>query len=136
LPTDDPGCRCADLIRGRQVVAVKGIGGFHLVCDARNAAAVARLRSGKQREEKPFAVMVLNTFSARRYAQNSASRTARCWRRANAPSCCCANPRLCEIELPGNCAPGLSSIGLMLPYTPLQYLLFHELLGNRKGWTG
>ena len=54
---------------GRQVVAVKGIGGFHLVCNARNAATVARLRGGKQREEKPFAVMVLNAVSARHYAQ-------------------------------------------------------------------
>src|SRR5574340_356767 len=57
VATDDPVAVSAELIRAGQVVAVKGVGGFHLVCDARNPAVVARLRSGKQREQNPFAVM-------------------------------------------------------------------------------
>jgi len=184
LTTNDPIAASTELIRSGQIVAVKGLGGFHLLCDARNAAAVTRLRGGKQREQKPFAVMVLNTISARRYAQFSSNSSLDetfpppCRGRAREgvetlPSHQ-ANPHpslppakgkerfsasdspglieheaallevserpivllhksvTCEEELTG-IAPGLSSIGLMLPYTPLQYLLFHELLGKPEG---
>ncbi|MDD5058255.1 MAG: carbamoyltransferase HypF [Sideroxydans sp.] len=182
VATDDPAAASAERIRAGQVVAIKGIGGFHLVCDARNAAAVARLRGGKQREEKPFAVMVLNTNSARHYAEfisnsrhsgagrNPAeTKTPRSGqddvdllaqgisfqldsglRRNDGLNSCGMEPEAtllesperpivllrqsstCATELQG-IAPGLSSIGLMLPYTPLQYLLFHELLGKPQG---
>ncbi|MBI4808592.1 MAG: carbamoyltransferase HypF [Nitrosomonadales bacterium] len=131
LTGDNPVAIAAGRILAGQVVAVKGIGGFHLVCDARNAATVERLRSGKQREEKPFAVMVLNTQSARHYAQFR-EQDAALLETGERPIVLLRQSAKCEAELQG-IAPGLSSIGLMLPYTPLHYLLFHELLGRPQG---
>ena len=131
IESDDPIATAAERITAGQVVAVKGIGGFHLVCDARNAASVARLRGGKQREEKPFAVMVLNAVSARHYAQFREQDVA-LLETGERPIVLLRQSRVCEQELQG-IAPGLSSIGLMLPYTPLHYLLFHELLGRPEG---
>jgi hydrogenase maturation protein HypF len=129
--TDDPIATTAECLKVGQVVAIKGIGGFHLVCDARNAATVARLRSEKQREEKPFAVMVLNTLSARHYAQFR-EQDAALLETGERPIVLLRQSYACEAELQG-IAPGLSSVGLMLPYTPLHYLLFHELLGKPEG---
>ncbi len=131
VESDDPIAASAERIRAGQVVAIKGIGGFHLVCDARNAAAVARLRGGKQREEKPFAVMVLNTQSAKHYA-NFSEQEAVLLESGERPIVLLRQSPTCATELQG-IAPGLSSIGLMLPYTPLQYLLFHELQGRPQG---
>lgn len=131
VAADDPVAAAAALIKAGQVVAIKGIGGFHLVCDARKAATVAGLRSGKQREEKPFAVMVLNTRSARHYAQFREQDGA-LLETGERPIVLLRQSSACETELQG-IAPGLSGIGLMLPYTPLQYLLFHELLGKPEG---
>jgi hydrogenase maturation protein HypF len=131
VTTDDPIAASAARIGVGQVVAVKGVGGFHLVCDAHNAATVARLRGGKQREEKPFAVMVLNTASARRYAEFSANETL-LLETGERPIVLLHKTVACDEELPG-IVPGLSGIGLMLPYTPLHYLLFHELLGKPDG---
>ena len=127
----DPVAAAAEFIKAGQVVAVKGVGGFHLVCDARNAATVERLRSGKQREEKPFAVMVLNTQSARHYAQFREQDGA-LLETGERPIVLLRQSNICGDELQG-VAPGLSSVGLMLPYTPLHYLLFHELLGKPQG---
>jgi hydrogenase maturation protein HypF len=131
LAADDPITATAELVRAGKIVAVKGIGGFHLVCDARNAAAVARLRNGKRREEKPFAVMVLNTLSARQCAQFREKDAALLETRER-PIVLLRQSPACEAALPG-IAPGLSSIGVMLPYAPLHYLLFHELLGKPAG---
>jgi hydrogenase maturation protein HypF len=131
VPADDAVAAAAARIGAGEIVAVKGIGGFHLVCDARDAAAVARLRGGKRREEKPFAVMVLNTQSARHYAQFR-KQDAALLETGERPIVLLRQSRTCATELPG-IAPGLSSIGLMLPYTPLNYLLFHELLGRPEG---
>ena len=127
VATDNPVAASAERIRSGQIVAVKGIGGFHLMCDARNAATVARLRSGKQREEKPFAVMVLNRLSAARYACFPEHEAA-LLEVSERPIVLLHKSASCDAELPG-VAPGLSHIGLMLPYTPLHYLLFNELLG-------
>ncbi|BCK88357.1 carbamoyltransferase HypF [Sideroxyarcus emersonii] len=131
LAGNDPVAIAAARIGAGEVVAVKGIGGFHLVCDARNVAAVARLRGGKQREEKPFAVMVLNAASARPYAQFR-EQDAALLQTGERPIVLLRQSAGGERELPG-IAPGLSRIGLMLPYAPLHYLLFHELLGRPAG---
>jgi hydrogenase maturation protein HypF len=131
ITTEDPIATTAEKIRSGEIVAIKGIGGFHLVCDARNAAAVARLRSGKQREEKPFAVMVLNRLSASHYARFP-EHEATLLEVSERPIVLLPKSATCDAELSG-IAPGLSSIGLMLPYTPLHYLLLHELLGKPDG---
>lgn len=128
---DDPIAATAARIRAGEVVAVKGVGGFHLVCDAHNADTVARLRSSKQRQEKPFALMVLNRLSAAHYAQFPAHE-ASLLEVSERPIVLMHKAVSCDAELRG-IAPGLSSIGLMLPYTPLHYLLFHELLGKPQG---
>ena len=65
----DPIAESLRLIRAGRIVAIKGLGGFHLACDARNTPVVAELRRRKQREEKPFAVMGLNAVSLAGYAE-------------------------------------------------------------------
>jgi len=131
LADDDAVALAAEKIRAGKIVAVKGIGGFHLVCDAHNAAAVSRLRNGKQRDEKPFAVMVLNRASAQHYAKFSEPEASLLETRER-PIVLLQKSAHCDAALP-NIASALSRIGLLLPYTPLHYLLFHELLGKPAG---
>jgi len=116
----DPIAATVALLRAGKIVAIKGLGGFHLACDARNGEAVARLRERKQREEKPFAVMISGVSSAPTFAEVT-----------EADAALLASPErpivLLEkrMELPG-IAPGLSEVGLMLPATPIQFLLFND----------
>ena len=65
----DPLEATADLLKQGSIVAIKGLGGFHLACDAQNAAAVRLLRVRKHRDEKPFAVMLGNLEAARSVAE-------------------------------------------------------------------
>jgi hydrogenase maturation protein HypF len=124
----DPVAEALIRLRAGQIVAIKGLGGFHLACDARNANAVARLRQRKQREEKPFAVMGLNPNSFTGLACVGDGE-ARLLHDVAAPIVLC--PRG-ERELPG-VAPGLAWLGVMLPATPLHLLLWHEAAGRPAG---
>ncbi|MBB3265567.1 hydrogenase maturation protein HypF [Azospirillum sp. OGB3] len=118
-------------LRGGRIVAIKGLGGFHLACDAFDAAAVERLRARKQRNGKPFALMVANAASAERFVEVGAAERALLEgmarpvvlvrRRDDAP------------PLPDTIAPGLARLGIMLPYTPIHHLLFHEAAGRPDG---
>ena len=128
----DPLPETLRLLRAGAIVAVKGLGGFHLVCDARNAQAVAELRLRKQREEKPLALMALNAASLADYAQIGPAELA-LLQSAAAPIVLC---RKAEQELSG-IAPGLAWLGAMLPATPLHLLLWHEASGRPAGmeWT-
>ncbi|MEG1833818.1 MAG: carbamoyltransferase HypF [Burkholderiaceae bacterium] len=129
---------CADVIaaaveriRAGEILAIKGLGGFHLVCDAGNAAAVATLRARKHRDEKPLAVMVAGLASARQLATVSET-AARLLESPERPIVLCPKRAGCDESLPG-VADGVPELGLMLPYTPVHYLLFHEAAGQPAG---
>ena len=113
----------AALIRAGRVVAVKGLGGFHLVCDPFNRAAVSRLRRAKARRTKPLALMARDLTVVRRYAKvTPAERDLLLSPR---------RPIVLVRKKPGAdiplIAPGLDEVGFMLPYTPLHHLLLERL---------
>jgi hydrogenase maturation protein HypF len=120
----DPIRETLSLLTGGQIVAIKGLGGFHLACDARNASAVAALRQRKQREEKPFAVMLGAVSSAPTFAVIGEAETA-LLKAPERPVVLLPKQAETDDLLPG-VAPGLAEIGLMLPVTPIQFLLFNE----------
>ncbi|MGO4869355.1 MAG: carbamoyltransferase HypF [Roseiarcus sp.] len=114
----------ADCIREGGIVALKGLGGFHLVCDARNEAIVATLRRRKAREAKPFAVMVANAASAARLAELGDAEVALLELLAR-PIVLARSRGV----LAPSVAPNLADVGLMLAYTPLHWLVLHALAG-------
>lgn len=121
---EDPLADAARLIAQGRVVAIKGIGGFHLACDATNADAVAELRRRKVRDAKPFALMVRNLAMARSLARVSAQEEAAlCAPAAPIVLLTPHDPQALAIGV----APGMTTIGLMLPYTPLHHLLMEKL---------
>jgi hydrogenase maturation protein HypF len=111
------------LLQKGEIVAIKGLGGFHLACDATNQAAVTRLRARKQRDAKPFALMARDLAVARRYARIDALEADLLTD--------AAGPILllqpAGMPLPAGIAPGVSTIGMMLPYTPLHHLILRRL---------
>ena len=118
------------MLRAGAIVAIKGLGGFHLACDAQQAATVARLRQRKQRDQKPLALMVANVVSARALAElNPAQATLL----AAPERPIVLLPRRTDAAPLAGVAPGLTELGLMLPCTPIQYLLFHEAAGRPTG---
>ena len=131
LAADDVIAAAVRRLRAGQILAVKGLGGFHLFCDARDRGAVARLRARKHREEKPLAVMAASLSAlepvtvigdAERQLLSSKDRPIVLLRKRSG----------CDETLPG-VAPGLAWLGGMLAYTPLHYLLFHEAAGRPEG---
>jgi hydrogenase maturation protein HypF len=107
------------LLDGR-IVAVKGVGGFHLTCDASSSEAVGRLRSRKHRDEKPFAVMVRDVKQAQEVAAltNAEERLLGVVERPIVLAARRASPLICDGVAPAN-----PLVGLLLPYTPLHHLL-------------
>src|SRR5690349_7674071 len=98
------------------IVAVKGIGGYHLMCDAGNAAAVARLRQRKQRPHKPLAVMFpQNAAILERHFELDPMHAALLGQPARA---IVLVPKSQHNRLAPGIAPGLSHVGVMLPYSP------------------
>jgi len=112
-------------IAAGQIVAVKGLGGYHLACDARNEAAVAELRRRKQRGDKPFALMVRDTGRAHRFVSMSDGEL-RLLTGSRKPIVLMA--RRDEHDVAPSVAPGNPDLGVMLPYTPL-HVLFLEAPG-------
>jgi hydrogenase maturation protein HypF len=125
-----PIAEIAALLRGGKIVALKGLGGFHVACDATNREAVARLRRAKQRDGKPFAVMMAGLPGLRSLAALSEAE-AELLESRRRPIVLAR--RLPEARLAPEIAPDLSWLGVMLPSSPLHYLLFHELAGRPDG---
>ena len=132
----------AMLLRQGHIVAIKGLGGFQLACDAGNAAAVARLRDLKRRERKPFALMVRNMAALRKLCHVDEVEAA-LLRSPAAPivvldarvqpqvaSGAAVNSQThAHAQIATGVAPGLNTLGVMLPNTPLHHLL----LGAQEG---
>jgi hydrogenase maturation protein HypF len=129
--TGDPIACAAALLRAGQILAMKGLGGYHLVVDALDEAAVRRLRQRKRRDYKPFAVMVNDLQTASHYVRLSREAQAL----LDSPICPIVladragenaddvNPIVESVTV------GCHRLGVMLPYTPMQHLLFAEGLG-------
>jgi hydrogenase maturation protein HypF len=137
---DAPGASAADedpiaatlrLLQAGAVVAIKGLGGFHLACDARNPAAIARLRERKHREEQPLAIMALNVASLEPLVE-ALGPERQLLESRDRPIVLLQRQAGAEHALPG-IADGLARFGVMLPYTPIHYLLFHEAAGRPAG---
>jgi len=109
------------------IAAVKGLGGYHLVCDAGNERAVAALRARKHREDKPFALMVADVTIARRLVV--LDDVGEALLRSPARPIVLA-PRLPGARLAGSVAPAAPELGVMLPYTPLHHLLLADFPGD------
>ncbi|EGT4253507.1 carbamoyltransferase HypF [Citrobacter amalonaticus] len=107
-----------EMLKDGAIVAVKGIGGFHLVCDARNGAAVAMLRARKRRPTKPLAVMLPD-------ASGLPAAAIRLLKTPAAPIVLIDKQHVAS--LCDGIAPGLAEVGVMLPANPLQHLLLQEL---------
>jgi hydrogenase maturation protein HypF len=116
----DPVSATAALLAAGQVVAVKGLGGYHLACDATSEAATAALRARKHREDKPFAVMVDGLPAARRLCEVDDAAAALLMA-ASRPIVLL--PRRPAVPVAAAVAPGNRRLGIMLPYTPLHHLL-------------
>ena len=125
MAAGDPLAAAAALLRDGQVLAVKGLGGYHLAVDARSEAAAAALRARKHREDKPFAVMAAGLAAARELCEVDQTAAA-----------LLAGPRRPIVLLPRRpgavaaaVAPGNRQLGVMLPYTPLHHLLLEAAAG-------
>ena len=122
--------RAVELLRAGKILAVKGLGGFHLVCDANNADAVALLRARKRREGKAFAVMAASTADVRRVCEVNDAEAAAL--EGSQRPIVLLKKRAGAAFAPG-LADRLPELGVMLPYTPLQHLLLHDFADETKG---
>ena len=113
--------RARHVLQAGGIVAVKGIGGFHLACDARNEAAVQRLRERKSRPQKPFAVMLRGLDAVRRECRLSDAQKAHL---DNHQKPIVLLEKSGSGKITASVAPAMPSLGVMLPYTPLHLLLF------------
>lgn len=122
INTKDPINEAIRLIKEDKILSIKGIGGFHLVCNGKSEAAIELLRKRKNRKSKPFAIMIRDIETIKIY----------CILSINEEKMISSNKRpiviLDKINniLPKNIAPGNNTLGVILPYTPLHYLLFEE----------
>lgn len=112
-----------ELLRAGQILAIKGIGGFHLACDAFSKEAVTRLRSRKFREDKPFALMARSVEAIWPYCRVSQHEMSLLKSPAR-PIVLLQRKR--GTAIPKAVAPGVNTLGFMLPYAPLHHLLLES----------
>ena len=113
-----------ELLNSGAVLAIRGLGGFHLACDATNSEAVLRLRRRKHRYGKPFAMMARDLETIRRFA-NVTPAEADLLQSPEAPIVLLSSDG--PEKLPEGIAPGLNTVGFMLPYTPLHLLITRQI---------
>ncbi|MFF5994665.1 carbamoyltransferase HypF [Lysinibacillus sp. KU-BSD001] len=111
------------LLKQGNIIAIKGIGGYHLACDAYQRKSVDDVRSRKSRPQRPLAIMVKSLDLIREFCHVSMDEE-QLLTSAEMPIVVLQKKQGCI--LPENIAPGLSTIGVMLPYTPLHHLLFEQ----------
>lgn len=115
-----PLSRVCRLLLDGKIIAIKGIGGFHLACDALNAEAVARLRQSKYREDKPFALMAKSVDVVREHCLVSEAEAALL---ASERRPVVLLEKRVDSGVPDAVAPRLRTLGFMLPYSPLHHLI-------------
>jgi hydrogenase maturation protein HypF len=116
--------KASDLLRDGKIIAVRGLGGFQLACDATSRKAVDLLRQRKQRPAKPFAVMLATLIEARKHCTISAEE-GRLLESPESPIVL-VKWKTADSDIVPNVAPNLDYLGVMLPYTPLHHLLLKE----------
>ena len=123
LTSDQAIARTAELLKAGKIMAIKGLGGFHLACDARNSEAIKELRRRKGRTAKPFAVMSADLEEVRRFCQTTPDQE-RLLTSAERPIVLL--PTKPEHDLSDQVAPNNLYFGVMLPYTPLHQLILES----------
>jgi hydrogenase maturation protein HypF len=126
IDCDDAVVAAVGMLRAGKILAIKGMGGFHLACRADSEQAVARLRLRKHRDAKPFALMAADVAAARQLCRvdPAAERLL-----AGPLRPVVIMPRLADAPVAPAVGAGYDTLGIMLPYTPLHHLLFAEGLG-------
>ncbi len=120
------------LLNDGNTIAIKGLGGFHLACDALNDDAVHRLRNRKMRVEKPFAVMVKDTRNLGDFCSHNPEETAILESRQRP---IVILNRSIASPISALVAPGQETLGVLLPYTPLHYLFFSQIAEAKSTMT-
>ncbi len=128
-----PVMEAAQYLAGGAILAIKGLGGYHLACDAMNVEAVQRLRQLKRREAKPFALMVPNLETAQQLCSVNDTE-ARILQSHKRPIVLLEQrrgqiyraPSESSLQIAPGVAPAYKTLGIMLPYTPLHHLLLHD----------
>ncbi|MDF2674366.1 MAG: carbamoyltransferase HypF [Clostridiales bacterium] len=115
--------RVVELIKAGNIIAIKGLGGFHMCCDAKNELTVTELRRRKNRPDKPLAVMMKNIDAAYKYCEISEGEKAVLTSQKR--PIVLLNKKILY-NLPDNIAPCQKRLGVMLPYLPLHYLLLKD----------
>lgn len=123
IKCDDEIQEAISMIKKGKIIAIKGIGGFHLVCDGTNEKVINILRDRKKRPKKPLAVMMkdLNTVKEYCVVDDIEEKVLKSYKRP-----IILLDKINDSKLPCELAPDNNTIGVMLPYTPLHYLLFEE----------
>ncbi|HYX49249.1 MAG TPA: carbamoyltransferase HypF, partial [Ktedonobacteraceae bacterium] len=130
IPNADPITEAAEQLAYGAILAIKGLGGYHLACDALNNEAVQRLRQRKHREAKPFALMVPDIEAARKLCQVNHDE-ASLLESHRRPIVLLSKHTDCPVA--PDVAPSYDTLGIMLPYTPLHHVLLHALKHTQVG---